>query len=177
MGTDKARLVLGGVTLVARAAACLAEVTPRVLLASGSAPRYPELGLECVLDGEAGIGPLAGLAAVLARLAREHVAFACVLACDMPRMRPEVFRTLLARARAERAAVALPDNRSGEEPLCAVYQVGALAAVRAALAHGERRMNSFHSAVPVARCADIDPEWLRNVNTLDEYHALGGGPA
>ena len=62
MGRDKALLEIEGQSLVARAASALAEVAPRVLLASGSAPRYPALGLECVLDPVEGNGPLAGLA-------------------------------------------------------------------------------------------------------------------
>lgn len=180
MGRDKARLVLDGGTLLERAAGVLAAVTPRVLLASGDAPRYPELGLECLVDAEEGAGPLAGLASVLERIAREGVAHACVLACDMPRVSAPVFRALLARARAASADVCLVRTRAGLEPLCAVYHARCLPAVRAALARGARRMDSFHGEVRVvtldedALGADCARDLTHNLNTPEEFRAAGG---
>jgi len=192
MGRDKALLELDGRSLVARAAHALAEVAPRVLLASGSAPRYPELGLESVLDSTAGTGPLAGLAAALERVEREGVAWLLALACDMPNVPGEVFRRLLARARAEHADACLLATRpmgpggpgagrpAGDvEPLVAVYGTSALSAVRAALARGEQRLNSFHADVRIARLAlaELEPRFAdcaRNVNTPDDFRAAGG---
>lgn len=176
MGRDKARLVLDGTTLLERAVRELASLTPRVLLASGHAPRYPELGLECVLDVEAGAGPLAGLAALLERLEREGVAYACVLACDLPCASARALRTLLEHARATRADVCLVATPAGSEPLFGVYHVRALAAVRAALGRGARRMNAFHAEVRLALVAEagLEPDCARNLNTPEEYGALGG---
>jgi molybdenum cofactor guanylyltransferase len=181
MGRDKAQLVLAGETLIARAVAVLRGVTPRVLLASGQAPRYPELGLECLLDVEADAGPLAGLAAVLARLEREGLEHACVLACDMPEVSPEVFTALLARARTSAAEVVLVSTETGSQPLCGVYHARALPAVRAALARGERRMDSFHMdsfntalRVELLPEAELAPGCARNLNTPDDYRAAGG---
>ena len=180
MGRDKALLELAGETLLARAARVLADVTPRVCLASGSEVRYPELGLECLVDAQPGAGPLAGLVTVLERIEREGLDFACVLACDMPRASPAVFRELLARARAEDAEVALVRTQAGLEPLCGVYRVRCLAAVRAALARGARRMDSFHGDV---RLVTLDERALGgdcarnlsiNLNTPEEYRAEGG---
>ena len=179
MGRDKAHLVLEGATLLERAVGVLAAATPRVLLASGDAPRYPELGLECVLDSRAGDGPLAGLAAVLERIEREGVSYACVLACDMPRVSPDVFRVLLARARAAAADACLVRTRAGLEPLCGVYHARCLPAVRAALARGERRMDAFHGAVRLVTVDEVElgPDCARNVNTPEEFRAAGGGLA
>jgi molybdopterin-guanine dinucleotide biosynthesis protein A len=179
MGRDKARLVLDGRTLLERAAGELAGVTPRVLLASGDAPRYPELGLECVQDAVAGAGPLAGLAAVLERIAREGIAYACVLACDMPGASAQVFRALLARSRAVGADACLVRTPGGLEPLCAVYGARCLPAVRAALARGARRMDSFHGDVRVVTldAQELGAERARelgNVNTPEEFRAAGG---
>jgi molybdopterin-guanine dinucleotide biosynthesis protein A len=176
MGRDKALLVLDGESLLEHAVRELARVTPRVLLASGSAPRYPALGLECVLDPASGLGPLAGLCAALERLEREGVSHACVLACDMPRARAETFRALLARARTERADVCLVATATGLEPLCGVYHVRALPAVRAALAGGARRMNAFHGAVRLVTVPEheLADGCARNLNTPDEFRAEGG---
>jgi len=176
MGRDKALLVLDGVTLLERAAAVLAELTPRVLLATGAAPRYAEFGLEGVLDAEAGAGPLAGLAAVLERLEHEEIAHACVLACDMPRASAAVFRALLARARAESAEACLVRTPAGLEPLCGVYHARCLPAVRAALARGERRMDSFHGEIRLVTAseAELERDCARNLNTPEEFSAAGG---
>lgn len=176
MGRDKAELVLSGETLIARAVAVLRAVTPRVLLASGRAPRYPELGLECLLDAELDAGPLAGLASVLARLERDGLEHACVLACDMPQVSPEVFATLLARARTSAAEVVLVSTEAGSQPLCGVYHVRALPAVRAALARGARRMDSFHPEMSVELLpeSELAPGCARNLNTPEDYRAAGG---
>ena len=176
MGRDKALLVLAGEPLVGRAARVLAAVAPRVLLACGSAPRYAELGHELVLDREAHGGPLAGLEAVLARLEGADAVYACALACDMPYVDESVFRTLLARARASHAEVALLETDEGPEPLCGVYHRAALPAVRAALARGARRMIAFHADVRVVAVseAELGRGRARNLNTRAEYLAAGG---
>jgi molybdopterin-guanine dinucleotide biosynthesis protein A len=176
MGRDKARLVLEGTTLLERAVRVLAEVTPRVLLASGSGPRYPELGLECLADEQEGAGPLAGLAAALERVGREGVRYACILACDMPRVSPGVFTALLACARASDADVCLVRTPAGLEPLCGVYHARSLPAPRAALASGARRMDSFHGAVRLVTLdeRELGSDCARNLNTPEEFRAAGG---
>lgn len=176
MGRDKARLELGGEALIARAARVLGEVAPRVLLASGAAPRYPELGLECVLDGGPEVGPLGGLAAVLARLEAEGVGHACALACDMPFVDADVFRALLGRARESGAEVVLLETGEGLEPLCGIYHRRALGAVRAALARGERRMISFHADVRVVAvpARTFGERRAHNLNTREDFLAAGG---
>lgn len=176
MGRDKACLVLDGEAMIQRAVRVLAATTPRVLLASGDAPRYPELGLECLVDAREGAGPLAGLEAVLARIEREGVAYACVLACDMPSVSPNVFHSLLARARSDAADLCLVRTRAGLEPLCGIYHARCLPAVRAALARGARRMDSFHGGVRLVTLDEheLGPDCARNLNTPDEFRAAGG---
>lgn len=181
MGRDKAGLFLAGSTLIDRAVRALASVSARVILASGAEPRYPELGLECVLDAQPAAGPLAGLAAALARLERAGATHACVLACDMPHVDADAFRVLLARAKAADADVCLVATEAGPEPLFAVVHVRARAAVEAALARGERRMLAFHrlgfpDALHVVTVpeAELGPGCARNLNTPEEFQAEGG---
>lgn len=145
MGADKAGLVLGERTLLQRAVEVLADaVEGEVVLATGSAERYPELGLPCVLD-RLGDGPLAGLEAVLGRFAETPGgAWVAVLACDLPGADPAVVRRLLARARERALDACLLATAEGPEPLFAVYHTRCLDAVRDALRAGERRMVAFH---------------------------------
>jgi len=178
MGRDKALIVLGGATLIERATRVLSELTPHVLLACGPTPRYAELGFECVLDHGPGLGPLGGLEAALARVEAGGGRHALVLACDMPRVTAPVLCALLERGRAAQAGVTLVATATSEEPLCAVYDVAVLPAVRRALAAGERRMNAFHGALRVVRVPETElaPGCARNLNTPDELAALEEEP-
>lgn len=140
MGADKAELELGGRRLIDRAADTLRTVAERVLLASGRDVRNPELGLECVLDEHPDSGPLAGLAAGLAAARTRWVA---ALACDMPQVRPELLLALAERAQLDGLDGATLRSAKGVEPLCGCYSTACLAAIRAALDRGERRVVAF----------------------------------
>lgn len=143
MGLDKARLELGDEPLLERAARVLAPLAREVVIACGSEPRYAELGFRLALDDEGVDGPLAGLAAGLAAAGTEWV---LALACDMPRVRTEDYRRLLARANAHGAGgsdVCVYASARGVEPLCAVYRATCLAPMRTALANGERKATGF----------------------------------
>ena len=61
----------------------------------------------------------------------------------MPRVRPELFASLLGAARAASADVALFQTERGDEPLCAVYHTRVLGAVSTALDAGRRRMRDL----------------------------------
>lgn len=182
MGLDKAGLVLGGETLLARAVGVLDAVAPRVYLACGPHPRYAELGRELVLDRRAGGGPLAGLESALLRLVEHGGGWLGVLACDMPRADPGVLARCAARGRADEQDAVFFEDEAGLEPLFGVVHVRALPAIQAALERGERRCIAFHGDVRVDRVrADELPLDLRargvarNLNTPAELaHERGG---
>lgn len=176
MGRDKGGIELEGEPLVARAAARLAQVAEEVVLASGATPRHAELGRDCVLDEGRDLGPLAGLAAALGHAERHLKERVLVLACDMPDVPAALLARLLERARRTDAEVCLPSGPEGDEPLCAVVHVRARPAVRAALARGARRMDSFHAGLRVERLA-LAPEelaTLANLNTPEDLAARAG---
>jgi len=147
MGRDKAALVVGDRTLLARATETLAQVADEVVLATGAGARYAELGLRVVLDRCADAGPLAGLEAGLSAAAENATgdgALVAVLPCDMPRAGATLFRELVRRARLDPDAAAhLFAGPAGAEPLCGVYHTRALVSIRAALDAGERKVTSF----------------------------------
>jgi molybdopterin-guanine dinucleotide biosynthesis protein A len=174
MGRDKALIELDGESLVARATRTLAAVCDEVWLATGSTPRYVDLGLHSVLDALEGAGPLAGLTAALGELDREWLA---VLACDLPQVDARLFADLRDHARRENLDACLAETPGGREPLCAVYRRSCAPAAQRALASGERRMVSFWEASTDlkvgtlrARCGDPG----LNLNTpQDLERALG----
>jgi molybdopterin-guanine dinucleotide biosynthesis protein A len=150
MGRDKALLELDGRTLLERSVATLSDLVPRVLLACGSSPRYGQLGLECVLDRGAGLGPLAGLESALQRARAAGIPWLLALACDMPAASSAVFRLLLERARSEQADAALLASPEGLEPLHGLYRTSVLPALAHVLERGERRLCAFHEDIRLA---------------------------
>src|SRR5262245_34715831 len=149
MGFDKAGVMLGGTTLLARAVGVLDAVAPRVFLACGREPRYAELGRELVLDRRADGGPLAGLEAALLRLDGAGGGWLGVLACDMPRAEPLILALCAARGRERALDAVYYADEAGLEPLLGAVHTRALPAVRAALERGERRAIAFHPDVRV----------------------------
>ncbi len=137
MGSDKAALEVGGQTLLERAVAALRPICDEVLLATGSAARYPECGLPVVLDRAPDLGPLAGLEAALAAARYERL---LVVAVDMPALEPDDLARLAERAERDDCDVLLVSSAAGVEPLCGVYHTRVAPAVRAALDAGDRRM-------------------------------------
>jgi len=181
MGRDKARLAFEGRPLAHWPLASLREVADEVLLASGKGPRYGDFGHREVFDPVPDGGPLAGLAAGLGATTREWLV---VLACDMPRVEPDLLRALVARARETGADVCLAKGENGAEPLCGVYRRTCLRPVEAALAAGERRMVAFwhypradggrvHVASATASELSAASNPAVNVNTPEDLERVG----
>ncbi len=182
MGEDKASLrppALAGRTLLENAVHVLDGLAGRVVLACGQDPRYAELGRELVLDSEPGAGPLAGLVAALDGMRGEWL---LVLACDMPRADPGLFRALLEKAREEDLDLCLLESPDGLEPLCGVYRKTCGDPARGALRAGKRKVVSFHG--PPLRRGSLSPsevgsaeEWAINLNTRADFEReLERGP-
>jgi molybdopterin-guanine dinucleotide biosynthesis protein A len=180
MGRDKAREELGGRTLIEAALAALEPVCDEVWLASGTPPRYPELGRAELADRIAGAGPLAGIEAGLARAEeRDPRAWLCVRACDLPAAGPGLFERLLGRAAESGAEAVLFRGPAGVEPLCAVYSAALRARARAALEAGRFKATSFLDGARVAwlEAAPAGEDPARNLNTpeeLERERALAG---
>jgi molybdopterin-guanine dinucleotide biosynthesis protein A len=165
MGTDKALLEVGGQRLLDAAVAALRPVAGRIVLATGADERYASLGFETVLDRTEGVGPLAGL---LAGLEAADTEWCAVLACDMPRASSDELAALLRHAAQGGHDVCLLENEGGLEPLYGVYHRRCVAAIRAAIAAGERRMVSFHAGLSLGTLRRHGAGPALNVNTPGE---------
>jgi len=145
MGSDKALLDIDGATLLERAVARLQTVADPVLLASGSRG-LTHRGCLSVPDDMAGVGPLAGVLAVLRASPHQRCA---IVAVDMPDSNPGLLRRLAALRDGEDAVVAVSPR--GLEPLHAVYARSAMAAVEDALREGDRSMHGLLRRLRVRR--------------------------
>ena len=117
MGTDKARLLLGGQTFIERINRALGLITPDISLVSARPEQY-DLSLPVVADNYRDCGALGGLHAAL-RACRAP--WAAIVSCDLPFVTGELFRRLGEFRNEETDAVAplQPDGRP--QPLCALY--------------------------------------------------------
>jgi molybdopterin-guanine dinucleotide biosynthesis protein A len=171
MGRPKARLMVGGTTLIQRVHDRLVQVCPRAAVVTDRPEDYADLPCLVAADLVPELGPLGGLltAAVLWPGAR-----LLVVACDAPFVRPALLARLAAE-QAGRSRIVLAGEDDRPRPFPAVYPPGLAPVIQGLLAVGERRMGalwrlSSRRVVPSAEITDLDPEEesFININTPQE---------
>ena len=157
-------------------AACREALDEPNLALVGAVDGYADLGLPALADAPAGVGPIGGLRALLLAGAARGVPSVLALACDLPFLSARLIRRLAT----EELDAAFLSPRDGEfwQPLVARYDTSAaLAAVDAALAHGERALKSVPARLgPRARALSIDERErleLRDCDSPADLEAAG----
>ena len=178
MGTDKSRLRLEHQTFTERIAETLLQLTDSVTIVGRMSD---DSGLPVVADIYPEWGALGGLHAALSACQRE---WAIVVACDLPFVTAELFRTLYENRLDHEAIVPVqPDNRP--QPLAALYRVEPCRERATALIEaGRRRPLDLLDAVRTrwVSFAEIRnltqaERFFVNINTpSDYYEATGSGP-
>ena len=169
-GEPKALIDLGGRRIVERVLAAIAPVVDDVLMVTNTPDRYAFLGLPMVGDVFAEGGSLGGIYSGLAA-ARAEAVFN--VACDMPFLRADVARLVLAHA--GDADVVIPRVGEQLETMHAVYGKACLPHMEERLRAGRLKIVGFFDRVrvlevpeaEVRRLADPDVVFM-NVNTPDE---------
>ncbi len=172
-GVDKATLLVDGERLVDRTERLLGAVADPVLEVGPGHGRAP-----ATREAPPGSGPLASVAAGAAALDEMGVRsrWVVVLAVDLPRLDVALLEWL-ARHPADASVVPLVEGRS--QPLCARYDVAALATARDLVAQGERAMTALLAAVSVHAAAEdewggvVDASAFADVDTREDAAALG----
>ena len=112
-------------------------------------------------------GPIAGISAALA--AHPDAAW-LVLACDLPFLDARTLDTLIAARDPHADATAFRSTHDGlPEPLCAIYEPRALAAITAHIAAGKNCPRKFLINGHAVLLTQPNPRALDNVNTVAEY--------
>jgi molybdopterin-guanine dinucleotide biosynthesis protein A len=191
LGRDKARVVLGGATLLDRAIATLAALCDEVLVVGRTSDYTPRPGVRALVDLRPGCGSLGGIYTALVAAAHP---LCVVVACDMPFLNETLLRHLVALAEVEGADVVAPLVHGHPETLHAVYRRTCLPPIAAQLDRGDLKIARFFDAVRVryverAEIEALDPDLrsLFNINYPQELDAAaaafegrrtteGGGP-
>lgn len=169
MGQDKAFLPYRGRPLAR-------WIADEVLAACGSATLvgdpeiYSALALPVVADLRSGAGPLGGLEAALSATRAE---WNLIVACDLPGVSRELFVELLEAAGNAGKDALIPRHRDGFlEPLCAVYHVRVLPAVKSAIDANRLKMQDMIASLDVTCWPVPEPGPFDNVNTPEEWRSL-----
>lgn len=183
-GRNKALLVAGGERLIDRVVRAVAPRVARLWISVGSSEMATAArawtSLPLVVDERDDQGPLAGLAAGLARAPGWLLA----VAVDMPHLRGDVLGLLLARAHESRGACDAVAFRLGglPEPLVALWGPACAVTLERRLAAGQRKVADalLDPALRVAwideaAVREMDPELrcFANVNDAEDVSALG----
>ena len=176
MGTDKSQLLLEDQTFVERIAATLLTVTDSIRLVGGR----ENSTLSTVADVYPQWGALGGLHAALSACRRD---WAIVVACDLPFVTSELFRSLASQRGNHDAVVPMqPDGRP--QPLAALYRVDPCARRATELIEAGRRrpldlLESVNTRwVDFAEIANLDQaqRFFVNINTPDDYYGISRVP-
>jgi len=182
MGSNKALLPVGGMPLIQHVALRLLPLVDERMLVIGNDPAVqaavqiarPTVGLA---DAWPDAGAMGGIATGLAQVD----GWAAVVACDLPLVRPQVFRYLLGLAQkpgpdGQPWDVVVPVVDGREQTLHALYHRRCLPAIHAQLAEGRLRVNYFFDQVRVRRVTEdelrgVDPDLhsFVNANTPQEW--------
>lgn len=179
MGRPKALLEIAGQTLLQRTVDLAGQIADRVVLLG--APPFdlpPTLHPFTILpDSPPNIGPIAGLASLLAAADRDP---ALLLACDMPRLTPDLLSRLVDAAHCDFDAVAFstaapPD---GWHPCCALYMPSAAAVVSTRVANRQFALKPLLVALRThtINVAAPDATLLTNLNTPADCVNMGDVP-
>ncbi len=170
MGRDKASLVFAGQTLFERVIAVLRPLFPTLLIA-GDRPDLARADIACVAD----LYPGSALGGLYTALRQAQTPYIFATACDMPFIRSDLVRAIVAR-RAQ-CDVVVPRLPGGFEPLFALYHKNCLGPMREMLEEGNFRIFDFYPRVRTCPIASSElpagwPAALRNINTPDEFCRL-----
>jgi molybdopterin-guanine dinucleotide biosynthesis protein A len=176
-GGDKARLEIGGITILDRVLACLsAQCTGIIINANGDPERFADTGLPVVPDNVPGFaGPLAGILAGLDWLAAQDNGIEWIVSVpgDCPFLPDDLVERLhLARVRLG-AGVPLACARSGEwrHPVVGLWPLALRANLRKALVEDDLRKIEVWTAqhgVAIADWPDQPVDPFFNVNTPED---------
>jgi len=172
MGTDKSQLLLEDQTFVERIADTVLTVTDSIRLVGGQ----QNSKLSTVADVYPQWGALGGLHAALSACERE---WAIVVACDLPFVTAELFRSLASMRGDHDAVVPIqPDGRP--QPLAALYRVDpCLQRATELIEAGRRRPLDLLQSVKTrwvdfSEIANLDQaqRFFVNINTPDDYYGI-----
>lgn len=174
MGRDKAFLEMDGQTLLERAIAKARAVTEQVWIV-GDQEKFSKFG-PVVGDTYHERGPLGGIHIALTNSVSE---WNLILAVDLPFVKPEFLKWLVAQAQNEKAVVTVPRAAGRLQPLCAVYRKRFAERARRELEAGRNKIARLFGDTQTRIIQEgefvyqgFSTEMFQNVNTPEEWEEV-----
>ncbi|HZR55898.1 MAG TPA: molybdenum cofactor guanylyltransferase [Terriglobales bacterium] len=171
MGTDKAFLGLGGVTLLGRALNLARSVVPRTCII-GDKEKFQNFG-EVIEDVHKECGPLGGIHAALVNTTTD---FNFILGVDLPFVKKAFVEYLFYRAHKTSAIVTVPRAESRLQPLCAVYRKEFADIAQRSLHSGHNKIDPLFAEVQTEIVSEEElalqrfpASMFRNLNTPADW--------
>ena len=174
-GGEKAVALLDGRPLLDWAVQRLRSVCVHVAInvRAGSEAEFIAQGQNLpTLYDEAGdaLGPLAGVKVGLSWAKQQGATLLAVSPCDAPLLPDDLYVRLLEQAN---GGAAMAETRDGRQPLCALWPVTSLPAVREALRDGAHPPTwQMLERIGARKVLFDDPEAFANVNTREDLAAV-----
>ncbi|MEP6883966.1 MAG: NTP transferase domain-containing protein [Gammaproteobacteria bacterium] len=169
MRRDKAALEYRGKSQLDRAFEILSRHLPQVFVSvrAGQTADPMRAQRPMIVDSVAGEGPIVGIRSALE--AHPHAAW-LVLACDLPFLSDTALSQLLRERNSTGLATAFRSAHDElPEPLCAIWEPAAAAALAAYQAGGGNCPRKFLIRHAASLLEPLDRRALDNVNTPEEY--------
>ena len=153
MGRDKAFLDLGGKTLIERVITASADLgQSQTLLITNKPDEYRHLGLEMYTDILPDKGSLGGIYTALTQAAHPAV---LVLACDMPFIKTELLRFMIAQLD-EATDIVVPRVEGYPQGMHAIYRKTCLPPIREQLQANRLKIIRFYGKMRVRYLDEAD---------------------
>jgi molybdopterin-guanine dinucleotide biosynthesis protein A len=166
MQREKSLLPVNGCTLIETVIAQIRPFFSEIIISAAKKDKFAFLNLPIIEDEAPGQGPLL---AILSALRASTHAVNFILACDIPVIHIPYLQKIIALATTN--DIVVPRYRDGKfEPLFAVYNRSIIPAIEKQIKTGDRRISSLFHVCSTQFMAMDDEIWLKNLNTLKEYH-------
>jgi molybdopterin-guanine dinucleotide biosynthesis protein A len=169
MGEDKARLQLGGQTLLEIAI----EKAKAVSTTVGIVGSREKFGVDAIEDVFPNCGPLGGIHAALKHSSWD---LNLILAVDTPFVEAAFLPFLAQQAEASKATVTVARTSDGFQPLCAIYRRNFRDMAEIALKEHRYKIDALFSVVKLRVVEEAEmrqfafsPAMFQNLNTRAEY--------
>lgn len=169
MGKDKGLALFKGKPLIEYAISIVKNVSAEILISTNN-PDYDYLKIPLVKDTYINIGPMGGIHSCLFK---SNTEWNCVLSCDMPLVKPELFQYLMQFS--EDAWVVLPTSDGiHPEPMCGIYNRKVLPLMEQFIGAGNYKLPDLFRRIPfkmILTSDDLDfysDDLFMNLNSLDE---------
>jgi molybdenum cofactor guanylyltransferase len=167
-GSDKARALIQGETLLVRVARALSPVASRLTIVAETPGKYDDLGLRTIADCEQYRGPLSGLrTAIKDNDATSEDAWILVAACDTAHVHPDWIDQLADQIDDTAKCVAF--RSAFWEPLPAFYHTSIRKSVEQLLASKKTAIKDLFDFLP-SRSAPLPAGWATagHINTTED---------